>query len=273
MGAAVTRALGIAALCVLAGCGPPGPPPGTVDEVPETAHGLLASIRERTHPFTTARCGFQLVSRDLVTGEEDRVGLSLSYAAPDRLRARGTAAAFFTAFDLVVGSDRVWLDLPRDDVTFAGPRGDPAWADLPLNPTQLLIAFLADPAPLRSEAQDELLSVSGEHYRIEGGDWTLDVDRATQLPIRLHHSWPEPHELVWSEWAIRKGAARPHRTELTFPERDLVFELRLARFDAGLGLSDDLFQFAPEESRDLLQPVDAVDWWAQITARGQSDGL
>jgi hypothetical protein len=262
---ALKRVLGLLVLAiggVIAGCGPPGPPPSAIDAPPASAADLLASIRARTHSFDTARLGFQLVWRDSLAGEEQSVGVGLSYAKPGRLRARGTAAAFFTAFELVVGSEWIWLDLPRDHVTIVGPRDDPAWARLPLGPDQLLEALFADPCSDGPCPPEMRLVTEADSFVVRSEAWSLWIDARTQLPGRAVHSGTEPYEMVWDEWAVRSGVPWPHRTEVRFPDRGVSVEVRLARVRVGPDLAADLFEFTPELDRDLLEPENAPWRWS-----------
>lgn len=245
----------------LAGCGPPGPRPAEIDVRPRSGAALLASIRERTHPFETARLGFQLVWRDSSVGDDESIGVGLSYESPGRIRARGTAAAFFTAFELVVGRERIWLDLPRDELTVVGERDDPAWAQLPLGPDQLLEALFGDPCADGPCPPKLRLSAEDGAFVVHSSAWTLWVDDQTQLPMRASHEGADPYEVTWGEWAIRAGAAWPHRTEIRFRDRDVSVEVRLARIRVGLELPESLFEFAPEPDRHILTPEEAPWTW------------
>ena len=120
------------------GCGCAAAPASLVDRE-WTALGRGAArvgSRSDSASLETLRAGLELVWPDPDTGESKvLLGIPLALVArPRRLRVRGTTKAFFTVFDLVASTDRVWLDVPREDFVVFGDRSDPAWDELPLSP-------------------------------------------------------------------------------------------------------------------------------------------
>jgi hypothetical protein len=259
-------AVALVAVGILGSCGAPPPPPASIAEREWTAAELLREVRGRTDSLETLRAGLELSWPDPDTGELKSCGASLSYARPNRLRIRGTSAAFFTVFDLVVGEERVWLDVPRENFVVFGSRADAAWEELPLSPQALLIALLADPCvdtPCLEE-ELELAKDGGETRTIESSDWTMTLDHRTGLPLDFERTSDERLHISWADWGLRHGKAWPSRISIRVGEATESLQVRLGLLQPGRSLSEGTFRFEPDQDREVLTPAAARARWQRI---------
>jgi hypothetical protein len=190
---------------------------------------------------------------------------SLSYVRPKKIRLRGTSASFFTVFELVAGSESVWLDIPREELLVFGARSDPSWNRLPLSPEILLIALLADPCPGESCLREPLrLEEDEDALILAGRDWSFGVSRETGLPLRYRGPPERPFEVVWRDWGLRSGIAWPHEIEIHPEGEGEIVRVRMGRILIGKKVSEKLFELEPKESREILSPQEARGRWRQF---------
>jgi len=224
---------------------------------------VLASVRARSESLSTLRGGLEIVWDDPGTGRPEGCSASLTYERPGRLRLSARTSGFFTVFDLVMGLQRVWLDIPREHVTVAGARSDPAWDRLPVAPVPLLVALLADPWAGGEVSPDARREQRGEDVFLVGPDWTLRVDPRSGLPAEYRRG---EVSIRWGEWALRKGIPWAYEIEMQTPAGRL--EARLGRLLIDRNLPERTFDFVPEPDRELLTPDEAKVRWESGTTPG-----
>ncbi len=247
------------------GCGPgPGSrPTADLETIPDETRPIVelpVAPPPRSPEIRSLSVGLALTWTDPSREEPEHCRGSVSYERPGRLRLRGHSAAFFTVFDLVADGDEVWLDVPRERLLVHGRRSDPAWADLPVSPSQILIALLADPCPAppcpepsRSRSEPE-----GELRKGEG--WSLRLHPETGLPVRYESG---DLEILWNAWGDRRGMPWPDRIEIRRRTDDRQLVVDLGRVLVNRDVPGARFRFQPEEDREVLTPSEAATRWAR----------
>jgi len=243
----------------------PAPPPLLPAGEAGSGPAVRRELDARLDGLRTIHAGLELVWEDPRFEDPERCRCSLSFAAPRSIRLRGVSAAFFTVFDLVADDDRVWLDIPREDLMVFGSRRDPAWEDLPLSPRSLMIALLAHPCPggecldsarvHRAVDDDSLLVLSGDFGE-------LAVESSTGIPRRFVSSGADPFRIEWTEWTERSGIAWPQELRI---ERSGGERLRVSfgRVQVGRTVSESRFDVEPDQTREILTPQEAARKWAE----------
>jgi hypothetical protein len=201
------------------------------------------------------QASLELSWEDPVTGESEGCSAFLVFDRDRGLRVLARTVAFVTVFELVAGTERAWLDVPREGLTVHGPRDDPDWNRLPASPEALLVALFADPwagaatiGPLRN--------TSAESRTLAADGWTLRLDPATGLPASYER---EGLLIEWGEWALRRGVAWPHEAAIRTDAG--LLRARLGRLLLDRPGSPGQFEFRPPEGRELLTPAEAQERW------------
>jgi hypothetical protein len=253
-----------AALCVLfaaAGCGIAPPPPPVPEPVgPPDAAALWMRARERTDRVSTLRVGLDFVWQDAGGLPPEGCSGSLSYERGGMLRLEARTASFFTVFELVAGRDSVWLDVPRENTTVAGARGDAAWSELPIAPARLLVALLADPwgGAVDGPGPEPELDWSDGQPVLRAPGWALRVDAESGMPAVYDDG---TLRVFWNDWALRRGTSWAHDIEVH--TSDGVLRVRLGHLLADRNLPAGTFAFTTAEGRVILTPDRAKQWWIE----------
>lgn len=253
---ALRMAIAAGAITTLGACAGAPPSPVEIGHPTRSLGDAVRAARARSDSIRTVRGGLEIVWEDPGTGEPEGCSASLTYERPGRLRLRARTAAFFTVFDLVMGPEQVWLDVPRERITVQGLPGDPSWDELPVAPGPLLVALLADPWAGGDVVPEPRLEREGEQATLVGPDWTLRMDPRTGLPATYRRG---EISIRWGDWALRKGVPWPHDVQVRTSAGRLRVHLGLLQIDRNL--PESTFDFAPEPDREVLTPEEAKSRW------------
>lgn len=251
------RTVALAGLAIASGCGRP-PAPGPWIEPPADRQALaaqrLATIRARTEAADRVQASLELTWEDPAAAEPSGCSAFLVFDRERGLRVLARSVAFVTVFELVADTARVWLDVPREEVTVTGRRDDPEWSGLPASPDGFLVALFADPWAGKAQV-GAFRQPLGDDDVLLGDGWTLELG-ADGLPARYER---EGLAITWGEWALRHGVPWPHLAEIRAGGG--ILRARLGRLILGRPGSPGQFDFEPPDSRELLPPREAAERW------------
>jgi hypothetical protein len=253
----------IAAVCACSGCaGTAGhrPVPSTPESAQRAAQGFLD---ERLSAIETAHAGLELRWASPALEEVASCRASLVFRSPDRLRVRGTSAAFFTVFDLTADPDTIRFDIPRKRVLIRGARGDQAWSRFPLDPDVVAVALLAHPDPRGLEGASPNVRIAGaDSLAAEGLDWTMTFDPATGLP-RMYHAREKDVMVHWESWDFIDGVAWPGKVAVEWASTGDRLEAEFGRVQLGRPARESSFSEGPDEEREILSPSEGLERWRE----------
>lgn len=231
----------------------------------DSATGAVsAALDERVRSLDTVRAGMELSWKSPRFEGDEHCRGSLSFVAPDFVRLRGVSAAFFTVFDLVAAADRVWLDVPREEILVFGSRADEAWQRLPLSPDRLVIALLAHPCPFEDCLSRATATSGPDGISLTGEFGVFLVDRITGLPIRYRSPEADvPYTVEWEDWVDRRGTAWPSSVHVSRGEAGSL-DVTWGRVQIGRIIPASRFSFEPDSSREILNPADAARRWGAL---------
>jgi hypothetical protein len=250
----MARAGALAMLLAAAGCSR-APAPGEWTGPPPSSDGRIALIRARAAAAERLQASLELIWEDPATARPEGCSAFLVFDRNEGLRVLARSVAFVTVFELVADEERVWLDVPREELTVTGLRDDPAWHRLPASPEAFLIALLADPWA-GGAAAGPVQAAPGESSVLRGPDWTLRLDPETGLPASYEK---EGLRIEWGDWAPRRGVPWAH--EVRIRTAGGLLSARLGRLILNRPGSPGQFEFRPPEGRERLSPAEAYDRW------------
>ncbi len=266
--AAVAAAAAVAMAASVGGCSSTRalrPPDRPADESTGEPRGPLTGMRAaerfvagRRDAVPSVRAGLEIEWLSPDTAGEASCRGTLSFAAPDRVRLRGTSAAFFTVFELVAGRDSIFVDVPREEVLVAGSRTDPAWEEFTLTPELLAAAILAIPSPASAGLAEWSETGGAVIGRWDGA--ALEFDPSTGLPRALDLD-DGRIRIEWSDWHLAGGVDWPRRLRIERKGAGEEVRIEFGRVQIGGPIRGGSFDERPEGRREVLEPGEGLGRW------------
>ncbi len=223
-----------------------------------------AFLDERRDQIETIHAGLELEWISPLLESEASCRASLVFRAPDRLRVRGTSAAFFTIFVLAADPDTIRFDVPRENVLICGRRHDEAWTRFPLDPDLVTLALYAHPDPAGRTGERPIVTIDETGVlRSEGPSGEMTFDSATALPRTFRRTGEAEALITWGDWTRIDDTLWPLEVQIVWAESSERLEARFGRVKFGRPAKEASFSEDPGDGREVLEPEEGLRRWRE----------